>query len=170
MDLTHHTIWRPAYDRRDPNPSKNFGIHNMEVTFIVKGPKGAVQWQISTGWFLASSREDVARMNEDFYRKHGYRMSNGKACPWPTDLGYHAKLPAYEGQTRLRDECEWTGGGACYYDGSSLNAILPLEGFLSQGEDYLWPKLEAYYRSVFHNEEWPFAIEAAEARARGEYV
>ncbi len=38
----------PAYDRRDPDPKKNYGIHNAELRMILKGPHGVVQFVCST--------------------------------------------------------------------------------------------------------------------------
>ena len=31
----------PAWDRRDPNPSKNYGIHGAELRMVLKGELGA---------------------------------------------------------------------------------------------------------------------------------
>jgi hypothetical protein len=43
-DLVRSTQVRLPFDRRDPNPSKNYGIHGLDIWFIVKGPLGAVQF------------------------------------------------------------------------------------------------------------------------------
>lgn len=161
-ELTHKIVFRPAFDKRDADPKKNYGIGAMTMTFLVIGPKGAVQWMISTNWYVDSA----CRHLDGFPRS---RLD--KPRPMGYDLGYHSKEPHYEDQEAIRggETCEYTGG-PCYYDGSSLNAELPIEGFLAGGEDYLWPKLEALYRSTFEGGEWPFREEAAEARARGAYV
>ena len=31
-----------AYDKRHPNPSKNYGIHGVDLVFVLKGELGAV--------------------------------------------------------------------------------------------------------------------------------
>ena len=85
------------------------------------------------------------------------------------DVGYHARVRQYDDQELMSGTCHVIDG-PCYYDGSSLNAELPIEGFLSGGLEYLWPKLEAFYRFTFDDGEWPFRDEAADARARGSYV
>lgn len=42
----------PAYDRRSPDPKKNYGIHGVELGMVLKGPKGAVQFLLFTNWQL----------------------------------------------------------------------------------------------------------------------
>lgn len=158
--LTHRVAFRPAYDKRDPNPSKSYGIHGMEITFYVIGPEGAIQWNIYTNWHVASARKHLEGFPrstyDDPWRPSGY------------DLGYHSKRPLYDGQ-EPRDNCHLVDGGVCYYDGSGLNAELPIEGFLNGGEDWLWPKLEAYYAHTFLDAPWPFEAEV-EARERRRYI
>lgn len=145
----------PAYDKRDSDPRKNFGISEMKITFLLIGEKGAVQWMIGTGWYTASAREHL----RGFVDRHD---KSGAPTPW--DLGYHSKVPRYEHHTSSHKDCEFTGG-PCYYDGSGLNAELLMERFLEEGEAYLWPALEAYYRCTFEERPWPFsesgAIDAA---------
>lgn len=52
----------PAYDKRDPDPKKNYGIHGVELLMLVKGEKGAVQFKLSTNWQLPHvTKETVER-------------------------------------------------------------------------------------------------------------
>ena len=50
--------FEPAYDKRDPDPSKNHGIHGAELRFILKGTEGAVQFVLSTNWQLPHVRAE----------------------------------------------------------------------------------------------------------------
>lgn len=152
--------FQPAFDRRDPNPAKNYGIGSMRMTFILLGPKGAVQWMISTEWFTESARQHLASFSREHARPHEPRA-------W--DLGYHAKEPQYEGQEG-RQDCHLLEGGTCYYDGSGLNAELLTERFIAEGVDYLWPALHAEYLHRFEEGPWPFAAEAAAAKSRGRFL
>lgn len=43
---------RPAFDKRDPDPAKDYGIGACRIAFVLKGPKGAVQFVIGTDWYL----------------------------------------------------------------------------------------------------------------------
>lgn len=137
--------FRPAYDKRAPSPSENFGIHGMEILFALKGPAGAVVWNIYTDWHVASAREHLTGRCP---------ISSFENRFMAADLGYHAIVPQYEDQ--WEQECDLTPTGKCFYDGSGLNAELLVEGFISQGEPYLWAALEAYYRTCFEEADWPF--------------
>lgn len=134
--LTRELIFRPAYDKRDPDPAKNYGIHGVEMLWVLKGAAGAVQFLLYTGWNLPHVREEMknAEINRLF--------------PMPADLGYHSPMPMYPGQSKISDECEILGG-TCYYDGSSLNAHRIFDVLVSKGGDAVWDELENYYLSVF---------------------
>lgn len=159
-EFTRRIDFLSAFDKRSDNPSKNYGIGAVRMVFLLIGEKGAVQWMIGTGWYTASAVTHLA----------GFPPSGfDKPRPSGWDLGYHAKAPKYEGQSPM-GHCHVLAEGDCFYDGSSLNAELPIEGFLAGGLDYLWPKLEALYRSTFEDAPWPFDLEGMEARERGAYI
>jgi hypothetical protein len=53
----------PAFDKRHPDPSKNYGIHGVELRMVLKGPKGAVQFVLFTNWqLLHITRESENRL------------------------------------------------------------------------------------------------------------
>lgn len=128
----------PGYHLIHPEPSKNYGIGPCRVWFYLIGPKGAVQFQIGTDWYPKAAREHLSQFPP--------RPIWEARQPDGLDLGYHAKEPEYAGQ--IAHDCALLGG-QCYYDGSSLNADAMVEGFICGGTDWLWPKLEEYYRRVF---------------------
>lgn len=53
------------------------------------------------------------------------------------------------------DSCSILDPDPCYYDGSSLNAEQLVEGFRAGGTDWLWPKLEEYWRCIFEDGPYP---------------
>ncbi len=122
--------WRPAFDMRDSNPSKNYGTHGMECLFILSGPKGATQFVIFTNWQL-----DHVEKEQESGQYRGHAMG--------ADVGYHAKHPKYEGQSS-RSDCALTGG-LCFYEGSSLAAEELFTKFKEQGEEVVWAKLQEWY-------------------------
>lgn len=126
-------------------PSKNYGVAACRVWFYVIGPKGAVQWQIGTDWYPQAALNHL--------RKFPF-SDRDREQPKGWDLGYHAREPHYDGQTSMHDNCQVIGG-KCYYDGSTLNAEEWLEGFRNGGTDWLWPRLEQYYRHIFESGEYP---------------
>jgi len=148
----HRIEWKPGFDKRSDNPATNYGVGAMRIWFYVIGPKGAVQWQISTNWYPESARQHLNRFP--------YSERDLTRAPEAWDLGYHSRTPRYEGHDKM-DHCDLIEGG-CYYDGSSLNAEPLVEGFIQGGTDWLWPKLEDYYRHVFDDAPYP------DFEARGE--
>lgn len=138
----------PSFDRRDPNPSKNYGIGAIRIWFYLIGPKGAVQWQIGTTWYVPSAQEHLRAVRGPMLNTREESLGGTVYQPQAWDLGYHAREPQYEGQAPISHECEVIGG-TCYYDGSSLNAERLIVPFLEGGDEAVWRELEAYYHSVF---------------------
>lgn len=130
--LERITNVRLPFDAR----SKNHGVHGLDVWFILKGPKGAVQFLVNFGVYLPSVTH----------------IQPGKIQGF--DVGYHSLTPTYDGQPC--QGCNFLEGGKCYYDGSGLRAdewakeIFSVTG--GPPEDVLWRKLEAYYDEVFGSE------------------
>jgi len=126
----------PAFDKRDPNPMKNYGIHGVNIRFLYGDKEvGYVQFVIYTNWMLKSCRK---KWDEYVQALH--------LLPMPADLGYHSKVPMYEGQDPM-SKCDLLG--TCYYDGSTLNAEPVFEVLVEQGLEALWKKLEEYYNETF---------------------
>jgi len=128
-ELERRVTLAPAWDKRDPDPLKNYGIHTVELRMLVLGPKGATQFLLYTGWHWLDSPNV-----RDLY-------------PIPADLGYHSPTPQYEGQPDM--DCDLMPEGHCYYDGSALNARRVYERLLREGSDGVWAELEDYYRELF---------------------
>lgn len=130
----------PAFDKRNPDPSKNYGIHGVNLRMILKGEQGAVQFVLFTNWQLPHVTEE---------QRH--KMSPGKAFlfePMAADLGYHSKVPLYEGQKSIDKSCPYCDGAECFYDGSTLNAEPVYEILLREGSDGVWKYLEKYYHKM----------------------
>ena len=107
------------------------GIGSMRMWFVLVGDKGAVQWMINTGWYTRSTQP----------------LPTDEPHPQAWDLGYHSRKPRYEEQTGV-DNCEFLDGAACYYDGSSLNAIKFTPDFITHPGE-VWAMLRKYYDSTF---------------------
>lgn len=137
----------PAWDKRDPDPKKDYGVGACKITFVLKGAKGAVQFVIGTDWYLPHTQ----RKDRDW--QHDYNTRFDKIAPTGWDVGYHSPVPMYEDQTKMGDDCEYVHGGTCYYDGSSLRADEWVPKFLEGGTDWLWPALEQEYAARFETVE-----------------
>lgn len=131
--LTREIKWRPAFDKRNPDPNKNYGIHGAEMAWYLKGPEGAIQFVIYTNWHLPHVRAEGEGRWEPFMWQ-----------PEAADIGYHSPVPRYEGQKPVESECKLLGG-PCYYDGSSLNAEPILETLIRDGDEAVWEEMARYY-------------------------
>jgi hypothetical protein len=132
-----------AYDKRHPDPKKNYGIHGMNLRFLLKGPLGTVQFVVFTAMHLP-------HVTRELWRKNAGSEYNPFE-PQGADIGYHSPKPRYEHQSAM--DCELAGGEKCYYDGSSLQADEFMPTFLSGGADVVWPMLEERYRDLFERGE-----------------
>lgn len=137
--LKRITSWIPATDRRDADPSKNYGVSAMTLSFAVLGEKGAVELSIYTGWYLKHVREEFAekRLLSDTFMGR--------------DLGYHSYRAQYAGQWSS-DCCHLLGEERCFYEGSSLQAQELTEYFLEHGDESLFRKLEQLYKQYYDGE------------------
>ncbi len=122
------------FDKRHSDPSKNYGVGGVLCWMILKGDKGAVQFQFSTGIYLPHVLEE--------WKQKGYAPE-----PMGYDVGYHSPTPMYEGQTSMGD-CDILGC-ECYYDGSGLRAEEWYKIFLAEGYESIWKLLEDDYKERF---------------------
>lgn len=140
----------PAFDKRDADPKKNYGIHGVELTFYLKGKRGVIQFKLFTNWMLPHVHEET--VNRLISKQYVSGINRLDICcdfdPMPADLGYHSPIPIYEGQTKM-SSCQFYAGG-CYYDGSTLNAGPVYDTLLREGSEGVWKRLEEYYQSTFN--------------------
>lgn len=146
MAFERITKVRLPFDRRHPDPKQNYGIHGLDVWFILKGKKGATQFMVSFGVYLPHLVQEALSKGE---RPYGEGKISG------FDVGYHAYVPQFEGQTPMKN-CDIFSGEPCYYDGSSLRAddwvkeIFSIQGDAPDAR--VWEKLEEEYRERFGDE------------------
>jgi hypothetical protein len=145
-DLTREIKFLRAFDKRDPDPNKNYGIHGVDMTWYVKGVEGAVQFKVFTNWHMPKVRDEW--IDRD---RAGDPPPLCVVMPMAADLGYHSPVAQYEGQEPVSDSCELLGG-TCYYDGSGLNAQPVFDILITEGEEACWKALEKYYYETFSNE------------------
>jgi hypothetical protein len=130
-----------AFDRRHSDPKKNYGIHGVDLRMVLKGPLGATQFLLYTGWHLPHVTEETWNNHAgDDYRLRLFTK------PTPADKGYHWSTPQYEGQSPMK--CDLMPSGECYYDGSSLNCEQTFEILLREGSEGVWKDLEEFYSNL----------------------
>jgi hypothetical protein len=148
--FTREIVFDPAFDKRDPDPKKNYGIHGVTLRFILKGELGVVCFVLYTNWQLPHITAEKQMRQYEAIGGDPHWMER----PQPVDLGYHSPVPRYEGQ-EPREACDYLDGKPCYFDGSGLNAQPVFERLLAEGDKGVWDALEAYYARVFEAEAKP---------------
>ena len=133
-----------AYDLRNPDPHKNYGIHGVNLSFFLTGKKGTIQFVVYTNWQLPHVTEETKGRRYEPIAGDVHWMER----PSPANLGYHSPVRLYKWQTKMRDKCQFTGG-TCYYDDSTLNARPVFELLLTGGDRAVWAKLREYYNDTF---------------------
>jgi hypothetical protein len=132
--LTREIEFSPAYDKRNVD-GKNYGIHGVDIKFLIRNDKGVIQFVIYTDWHLPHVIEEL---KFGIYRPHTFGA----------DLGYHSPKPLYEGQTMLTDNCHYLNG-PCYYDGSGLQAEEMYQQLIAEGSKSVWKSLEEIHKERF---------------------
>lgn len=140
--------FQPAFDKCHPDPNKNYGIHGASMRWLVIGDEGAVQFVVYTNWHLPHIRREAKTEPGSIVLIERYPFEFWQA-PTAADLGYHSKVPRYEGQTSMGQECDILGG-ECYYDGSTLNAEPVFELLIAEGHEAVWDYLKQYYKDIFN--------------------
>ncbi len=133
--FTREIRFSKAFDKRNTDPKKNFGIHGMNFRFLLKGPEGIVQFLFYSGIMLPAVADELAE------KAMGFRTWMG------ADLGYHSPKPVWEGQAEM--PCDLMPTGKCYYDGSGLQAEVVADAFVSEGEDAVWKYMREFYAYQF---------------------
>jgi len=128
-----------AYDKRNPDPTKNYGAHGVNMRLVLKGPRGAVQFVLFTNWQLPH----IAKEWENKPRS--------LTQPLPADVGYHSPEPLWEGQEVQAENCDYLDGKSCYYDGSGLAANDAFAVLVERGSAGIWGYLEDYYHRTFED-------------------
>ncbi|MBU0959822.1 MAG: hypothetical protein KKB31_07785 [Nanoarchaeota archaeon] len=137
----------PAFDRRNQDPSRNYGIQGVDLRMVLKGPDGVVQFLLYTNWMLPHVQDEMDSKPLDTRFPYVFHK------PLPADVGYHSKVPRYEGHEPAHDyQCPYTDG-VCYRDGSVLAAKDMYRVLCERGSDGVWEELESYYHKIFADTE-----------------
>jgi hypothetical protein len=128
-------MFTKAFDRRNSDPSKNYGVGAVRIIFALKGDEGATNFTIFT----------------DFYLPEVTEMLSCHSPSFGADLGWHSKERMYEDQTAISEECKLTDG-PCFYDGTGLGGERLFNLFVAEGEQAMWEELLCSYNYTFNTE------------------
>jgi len=143
IEFEQHIRFTPAWDRRHPDPKKNYGIRAVHINFWLKGPKGVISFILYTNWMLPDNEKETHNIHDGCHKTLCH--------PLPADIGYHSYKPMYEGETKSDFDCQFLGQ-PCYHDGSALRATAVFDVLRREGDDGLWKALESEYLCQFENE------------------
>ena len=137
--LEESVQFAPGYNCPARGPQSH-GVHGMEIRWMLRGPAGAVWLCMFTDWIPGERTPG-----------HGLPPSGPydgwERCPDGGGLGYHARIPQYEGHEIDREDCDVIGG-PCYGDMSFGGADEPVKRFVAEGEQAIWDALEARYADI----------------------
>jgi len=141
-EFTKLIEFAPAFDKRNLDPRKDFGIHGAEAHFCLRGPAGAVTFTLYTGWHLPEvvGRGDGVGLGGWHY---GKALIERGHYPMPAQVSYHSPVKRNDYETGS-EKCEWLGGVPCYGDGTFL-ADDAFEVLIREGTEGLWKFLESRY-------------------------
>jgi len=154
VEFEKEVYFKPAFDKRNSNPKRDYGIGAMRFSFVLKGKNGASSMAFSTNMYLPETikeyrDEGIYRylMNgskETFKTKIDLKASKQLEC-WSIDI--HSPKPLFKGQTS--GKCPFLKGGKCYCDGSYTRAEQYADVLLRQGSEAIWKILEKEYNAYF---------------------
>ena len=131
---------RLPFHKIHEDPSKNYGVHGLDLFFILSGPHGAVQFLVNFPAYLTET-----------YQYWDSKGINSMDEIIGFDVGYHSPKPMWNGHDSLL--CDVLKKGKCYYYGSSLEAHIWVEEIFRAGveepEKLIWSKLKEEYRNIF---------------------
>jgi hypothetical protein len=128
-------FFRPAFDKRHPDPHQNYGVHGVEIVFVLRRGQRAVDWTVFTNWQLPHVTKDtLQKYADDPERIELFTQPSG------AQVGFHSPVPMWDSH-EPSEGCTITGG-KCYSDvgfcmGSELMPLL-----IEKGEDAIWARLE----------------------------
>jgi hypothetical protein len=127
-DMERAVTFEPGYNNR----GGPYGVHGMNIRWLLRGPAGVAQFLIFTHWVPGEIPEIG---------------SNNITVPMGADVGYHALTPQYDGQESM-GACEYLDGRDCFYDGSGLAAGALLVRLVAHGDAVVWRELQSRYEDI----------------------
>lgn len=138
---------RPAFDRRDPDPRKDYGIAGLQIGMVLIGPTASVSFVILTNWYLPHVRLE-RNPGEKFAE---FRIGVSDTPAMGADVSVHRDVHRDEPEDWMKESdfispqpCDWRPGGKCWSDGSALAAGDFIEVLIAEGIEAVWKKMETW--------------------------
>lgn len=155
-DLQRALAHVPGYVDTDTGP-QSIGKHGMELEWLLRGPNGAVFFNLMTGWVPG----EVG--NEFKYRDNGSTRPTPHALYYPSSgrIGYHALSlqpddEQWQGAAPTTKDCELAHRepGPCWSSvlGYGIADELMVE-YVREGEQVIWDYLKKTYDELVWNQD-----------------
>jgi hypothetical protein len=157
MPLERRILFFPAFDRTDPDPSKDYGVGCLEIRFLLDGPAGSVEFQLLIQAYLPHVMErrlqrlkrDVLAGKSDFLLRNFIEPNPLDICRWSAERLTEDDTYFDAGISYFRNHLP------CYYsyefrnpqDERSVDAAYA--ALVQGGDAALWKYLEDYYYREF---------------------
>jgi hypothetical protein len=154
----------PAWDRTDPDPSKNYGISDVEIRFVLIRGGRAVELQAQSGWHLPhvfQRRMDVMK-KDIFIGKEQYLWERFakeflvEICLYDTEhteVEYDDWLEFKIENNETYLQYEFNSPVVYYFWLPNLEKAV-WSKFITEGEETLWIELEKIYTKYFIDNNW----------------
>lgn len=136
--LEESVQFMPGYNCPDDGWSGH-GVHGMEITWLLRGPLGAVQLVAHTDWIPGALRPGHG-LSPDGTRGWWSPSGQWSGDPHGGGIGIHKRAEAGETCPLL--------DGFCDYDESLCAADEFLRAFMDEGEQPIWDELERRYAEI----------------------
>jgi hypothetical protein len=135
----------PATHRVHDDPVKHYGVTSCEMVFVLRGPLGAISYEVLTGWMLPETWAWwEKRRHTPGDAMYGHPRPDSK--PVGGGLFLHAATFSSEHDHRIvHEQCEWVAGPCwteviSYLRGNALMARL-----IAKGDRAVWAELRTLY-------------------------
>lgn len=156
--MEHKIIFLPAWDKSDPDPTKDYGVNCINIKFLVIGNRGVVEFDLSTNWYLPHIiKRRLEHLKQDvFIGKEDYLLTS-KMSPYPLDICYYSLERISEDDTYFESGLSYVfDHKPCYYgyryedEGKEVwTTDFVYNLLLERGDGAVWDYLENYYCDTF---------------------
>lgn len=127
----------PAFEARDPDPHKDYGIGGVHMTFAERRGDMVIDCSFFTDWHLPNVQKRLANKSDNYYSLKP--MCNG--------IYWHRPARTSEYQSHSRD-CALRGGNCFGYVGSALYGDKITERLLSEGGSGVWDEIDKAFEEA----------------------
>lgn len=141
--IVREILCKPAFDKRAPEPSKNYGIGGVHFVWILKGPKGGITWGIFTNWLLPHVRAETdARTLSAPFDKMDLKI---RYHPSGDAVEYHSRYQKYAGQEKRADCALVPDNDGCYFDVGFTQGDDVMKILVERGSEGVWKWMQQKY-------------------------